>query len=258
MKEHIIKKLAFDKVYLLDDNGKSVSWFTLVKENDRCFYDQLKWLLKPNGSVLYLSDFGTSLEYRRHGYGRRLLEYALKVYSNEIIYLGVKSCDEKYMTDDDLIKFYESVGFKKINYELPYQFMVYDKYGKISEDMLNEKIIKLTPTPPNEWGKLHVPNLPQVYIKQGDELIKQSMFIGMCALLKHRMHDGYCRLFLNHKYFDEESGVYSYRMQPLFDEHGNEILVKYGHDCLSVFTTYYGGDGGGWYDLEIDTNYGIG
>ena len=256
MKEKIIKALSHDRVCLMNDDDCAVSSFTLHRESINCYYKQLNGLMKPNGSVLYLSDFGTDFKYRNHGYGRRILEYALKVYENEIIYLGVKSsCPDKF-SDKDLIKFYKSVGFKKINYTLPYTFMVFDKFNKLPYEAINEKVVKVIPNKKDMWGSYVVENMPEPFIKKGEELV--PMHFGVCSLLKSKMRKGYSKLYVTSKNHDEKTGNRSYEMFPVYDKDGNEILVKYAHDCLVVYINdQYCGNGKRKYELEIQTDYGV-
>jgi GNAT superfamily N-acetyltransferase len=242
------------KVIMRDDNGKAVSWLTLTREDSACFYEQLgNLLLKPNGSVLYLSDFGTARAHRHKGYGRELLECALSEYSADIIYLGVSSCDSTF-SNKDLVKFYERVGFKKINYDFPYQFMVYDKLGKISDEELTEKIVKIKPE------LFFKSNRVRRYILPGIECVVSNGGIDMvasCALLKHARHTGYCQLFAKQYFEDKIKKVYTYELYPLMDKDGNEILIKWNYDNMNVYVskTYQGHK---WYcELETDSLSGL-
>ena len=252
MRKHKVCNGTYDRVCIDTDEGSNVSWLTLTIEDTRCFYDQLDFLLEPNGKVLYLAEFTTFPKYRRNGYGKELLEYTLKEYGENIIYLGVKSADG-YMSDENLIKLYESVGFKKIEYELPYQFMVYDKYGKLPS--LKEKVVKFTPKLVYENGtyaKYKISALKRPYIKVDGQLVEKSL--SMCALLKHRIHKGYCKLFMLIDCTEKRSGVLNYQFYPMYDKDGNEILIKHDRDRLHMWVSYYSRDG---FEFEFDEDWGI-
>ena len=255
MKEKIIKTPSHDRVCLMTDDDCSVSSFILHRESINCYYKQLNGLMKPNGSVLYLSDFGTYSKYRGHGYARRILEYGLKVYENEIIYLGVKSsCPDKF-SDKDLIKFYKSVGFKKINYTLPYTFMVFDKFNKLPYEAINEKVVKFVPNRKDIWGSYIVENMSEPYMKKDGKLI--PIVYGRFSLLKSKMHRGYSKLFLTRESKDEKTGDRSYEMSAVYDKDCNEVLIKYAHDCISVYVNFEYNNGKRKYELQIQTDYGV-
>lgn len=242
------------RVVMRDDNDEEVSWLTLTREDSSCFYDQLNGLLlKPNGSVLYLSDFGTRRAYRHKGYGRELLECALSEYSADIIYLGVSSCDSTF-PNKDLVKFYERVGFKKINYNLQYQFMVYDKLGKIKDEDLMEKIVKIDPqlTFKSDKDKFYLlPGLERFMLNGGIGTISS------CALLRHSRHIGYCQLFAKCYSDDKEKRVCNYSLFPLMDEKGNDILIKWPCDNMNVYVSR-SCQGRKWRcKLEVDSSLGV-
>lgn len=64
------------------------------------------------GNIYYLNSFGTSYKYRQKGYGRQLLNFVKEKMKGKFIFLIVQSVDEDYMKNSDLVKFYQSVGFK--------------------------------------------------------------------------------------------------------------------------------------------------
>jgi len=255
MKEKIIKTPSYDRVCLINSRGNSVSSLMLHRENINCYYKQLNGLMKPNGSVLYLCDFGTDYKYRKRGYARRILEYTLKAYENDIIYLGVKSGDPDQISDRDLIKFYKSVGFKKINYKLPYTFMVYDRFNKLPYEAINEKVVKFVPNRKDIWGNYIVENIPEPYIKKNGKLV--NVGYGEYSLLKSRMHRGYSKLFLTRESKDEKTGDRSYEMSAVYDKDCNEVLIKYAHDCISVYVNFEYNNGKRKYELQIQTDYGV-
>ena len=257
MEKVIITNAYHDKVMLRTDAGEIIAWLTLSRESVSCYCNTLNnLLLKPNGSVLYLSAFGTARDYRHMGYGRELMEYTLSEYGDDIIYLGVSSCDKGF-TNEELTKFYERVGFKKINYDLPYQFMVYDKLGKISESDLCEKVVKITPVldttafQTEAYRKYKLPGLEGVYAFNANSIISQ------CALLKHERHIGYCQLFLMIHCKDSDSPSYRFELHPLVDKNDNEVLIKCDRDYMNVYIsrTYRAGK---WIcELEINDDWGI-
>lgn len=255
MKEKIIKTPSYDRVCLINSRGNSVSSLMLHRENFNCYYKQLNGLMKPNGSVLYLCDFGTNYKYRKHGYARRILEYTLKAYENDIIYLGVKSGDPDQISDRDLIKFYKSVGFKKINYKLPYTFMVYDRFNKLPYEAINEKVIKFVPNRKDICGNYIVDNMPEPYIKKNGNLVK--VVYGKYSLLKSKMHRGYSKLFLTRESKDDKTGDRSYEMSAVYDKDCNEVLIKYAHDCISAYMNFEYNSGKRKYELQIQTDYGV-
>jgi hypothetical protein len=98
--------------------------------------------------------------------------------------------------------------------------------------------------------------MPEPYMKKDGKLIQ--MHFGVCSLLKSKMHKGYSKLYVTSKNHDEKTGNRSYEMFPVYDKDGNEILVKYAHDCLVVYINdQYCGNGKRKYELEIQTDYGV-
>ncbi len=75
-----------------------------------------KWLIDAlnlqNRHLIYFCNFGTKCFFRGKGYGRILLQDVKKYYKNCVVYLGVGSIG--VLTNEQLIKFYESEGFKII------------------------------------------------------------------------------------------------------------------------------------------------
>ena len=73
-----------------------------------------KWLTnvlgEPQKHYVCFFNFGTNRLLRHKGYGRKLLQDVKKYYEGCVVYLGVSSLGE--MTNEQLIKFYESEGFK--------------------------------------------------------------------------------------------------------------------------------------------------
>ena len=254
MEKVIIATTYYDRVILRSDAGETIAWLTLSRESVSCFYDTLNnLLLKPNGSALYLSGFGTIKSCRNKGYGRELIEFALSEYGDDIIYLGVSSCDENF-TNEELIKFYERVGFKKIEYDLPYQFMVYDKFGKINESDLHEKVVKITPVLSyfqNEHKKYKLPGLEGIHITNTNSLIYD------CAFLKHQRHVGYCQLFAMMNCKDSDSPSYKFELYPLADKDGNDILIEYDRDYMHAYISRSYMAGKCTYELEVNDNWGI-
>jgi len=75
-----------------------------------------KWLIDAlnlqNRHLIYFCNFGTKHLFRGKGYGRKLLQDVKKYYENCVVYLGVGSCG--VLSNEQLVKFYESEGFKII------------------------------------------------------------------------------------------------------------------------------------------------
>lgn len=72
--------------------------------------------------VFYLSDFVTNSSCRRKGYGRELLNHIKEVTKGQFIYLIVHSMYEDIFSDDKLVEFYKSVGFKVHEQKDVYQY----------------------------------------------------------------------------------------------------------------------------------------
>lgn len=74
------------------------------------------WLLEalnsPNKQIIYFHSFGTIYGLRGRGYGRKLLKDVKQYYKGCIVYLGVGALGE--LTNEQLIEFYKSEGFKLI------------------------------------------------------------------------------------------------------------------------------------------------
>lgn len=75
-----------------------------------------KWLIDAlnlqNRHLIYFCNFVTKQMFRGKGYGRKLLQDVKKYYKNCVVYLGVGSYG--VLTNEQLVKFYESEGFKII------------------------------------------------------------------------------------------------------------------------------------------------
>lgn len=251
-----ITNVFHDKVLLKDENDKTISSLTMTRESNCCFFKELNpLLLTPNGSVLYLSEFGTLRNYRKKGYGKELLKTVLEDYGDDIIYLGVSSTNKDF-TNSDLIKFYESVGFKKIVYDLPYQFMVYDKHGKITDEDLYEKVNKITPKKhkgyKGTYHKYDLPGLDNIHLRDENEV-----FTGHCALLKHSRHIPYSQLFLQNRILNKEDNTYKIELHPLYDSKDREILIKCRRDNMNVYITRAYRGGQGRFVLEYDSDWGF-
>ncbi len=63
--------------------------------------------------LIYLSCFGTNLDYQHKGYGRKMLQWVKEYFADCVLWLHV--CSGGEMTDDELIGFYESEGFNKLD-----------------------------------------------------------------------------------------------------------------------------------------------
>lgn len=74
-----------------------------------------------NKEIKYIHSFGTNKLYRHKGYGRKLLQYVKEKYKGYILILDVGSLGP--MTQEQLIDFYKSEGFKQLANK-PYYRMI--------------------------------------------------------------------------------------------------------------------------------------
>ena len=91
---------------------------------DRTTRDKLKEVTPCMGGqkpLIYLSCFGTNLYYQHRGYGRKMLQWVKEYFADCVLWLHVCSAGE--MTDDELIGFYESEGFNKLDDGYDFQTM---------------------------------------------------------------------------------------------------------------------------------------
>ena len=98
--------------FLIDkDADKFVSHLLVVKES---FSNHRRKVVgfPRTGDIFYLSSFGTMSDYRRKGYGRKLMNFVKENTKGQFIYLIVHSPSERIITDKQLVKLYESFGFK--------------------------------------------------------------------------------------------------------------------------------------------------
>ena len=77
--------------------------------------NMLEWMANSVPSMyykplIYLSCFGTYEDFRRRGYGRQMIQWVKDYFKHCVIWLEVGSTCE--MTNEQLIGFYESEGFK--------------------------------------------------------------------------------------------------------------------------------------------------
>jgi ribosomal protein S18 acetylase RimI-like enzyme len=110
---NVLKVSRRGKYYELIDDTTNVSLTSLeISPEVFSVYRREKVGFPKDGEIYYLGNFVTENKYRRKGYGRELLNLVKKKTKGKFIYLIVRSSDEEYMTDNQLIKFYQSIGFK--------------------------------------------------------------------------------------------------------------------------------------------------
>ena len=63
---------------------------------------------------IYLSNFGTRRAYRQKGYGRKMLQWVKEHFEGCFLWLEVSASIMGEMTDDELVDFYKSEGFKPL------------------------------------------------------------------------------------------------------------------------------------------------
>lgn len=101
------------KRYELIDDTTNVSLTSLeISSESFSIYRREKVDFPRDCEIYYLGNFVTENKYRRKGYGRELLNLVKENTKGKFIYLIVHSSNEKYMKDSDLVKFYQSIGFK--------------------------------------------------------------------------------------------------------------------------------------------------
>ena len=101
------------KRYELIDDTTNVSLTSLeISSESFSIYRREKVDFPRDCKIYYLGNFVTENKYRRKGYGRELLNLVKENTKGKFIYLIVHSSNEKYMKDSDLVKLYQSIGFK--------------------------------------------------------------------------------------------------------------------------------------------------
>ena len=82
---------------------------------------------KPLNKFIYFGNFFTKPLARKKGYGRKLIKEVKEYYKGYVIYLGVGCFGPgNIMTDEQLVAFYESEGFKVVpqSEDGPYTIML--------------------------------------------------------------------------------------------------------------------------------------
>lgn len=81
------------------------------------------------------------------------------------------------------------------------------------------------------YVRYHIKNLKMSYYKNYED--KLETFGGASGLLKNSEHPGYCNLCMTyHKYESDElpKPAYIVEFSPLYNEQGQQILIRYEHD----------------------------
>ena len=127
---NVLKVSRRGKYYELIDDTTNVSLTSLeISPESFSVYRRQKVDFPSDGEIYYLDNFVTESKYRRKGYGMELLNLVKENTKGKFIYLIVHSSNEHYMTDDELVKFYQSIGFKvheKKDQYVYYTWMVLD------------------------------------------------------------------------------------------------------------------------------------
>ena len=113
-----------NKYALLNEDGECVSSLEIDYEVTSNYLREIRNFPK-NIKIYYLCDFVTKQIFREKGYGRELLNLVKEETKGQYIYLFVGSSGK--MTDEQLVQFYQSIGFEPRDYHyMGYQMMVLD------------------------------------------------------------------------------------------------------------------------------------
>lgn len=70
-----------------------------------------------------------------------------------------------------------------------------------------------------------------VGLKEGRSIYGQPTS-GGCGMIKNANHPGYVTLMYVYHKFDHDDHTYHVDFYPMYDEEGNQIVVKFNHDVL--------------------------
>ena len=115
-----------NKYVLVNESGECISSLEIDYEvtsnyrRERCGFPF-------NIKIYYLCNFCTKRNLRGRGYGRELLNLVKEETKGQFIYLKVGAYDGNTMTDEDLVNFYQSLGFEDSRiFDDGYKMMVLD------------------------------------------------------------------------------------------------------------------------------------
>lgn len=119
-KQTMLENIKYTKTHVNDNifqfaityMGAEICHLTAKEHNE---ISENSWLYDAHKGkrAVYISEFKTQKPFRKKGLATKLLTFVKQHYgdSNTLLYLQASPVDKNYMTLEDLVKFYKSMGF---------------------------------------------------------------------------------------------------------------------------------------------------